>query len=145
MFCFNLWLMIFILISIVKVAKNETYLNTSLTDSYPGELTAGLPDLENATEQANESEICEEAISKGLDACDRNDSISNLTSSLERLILPDIQEYHNRLAEHVTRIFCSIQTIFLYIYLDINVSGAWANIIVRDLNECSSDGVIVVR
>lgn len=140
MFCFNCWLMIFISISIVKAGKNET--NNNFTDSYPDDLTADL-NLENATEVANGEAICEEA--KEMNACDKNESMSNLTKSLRELILPDIQEYHNKLAEYVERIFCSLRTIFLYIYVDINVSAAWANRIVRELSECSSDGVIVVR
>lgn len=131
-------------ISIVKADKNETFLNINFTDSYPEDLTNDV-NAGNATELVNDSLVCEESSSKGMDSCDRNDSISNLSKHLEGLISSEIQDHQVQLRDYIDRIFCSIRTIFLYIYVDINVSGAWADGIVRDLSECSSDGVIVVR
>lgn len=73
------------------------------------------------------------------------DSLASANVVVENFIASEWLESHGSLVEHLQRIFCSIRTMFLYVYVENRVSSPWANDIIRRLSDCSSSGVIVVR
>lgn len=69
----------------------------------------------------------------------------NYSAAKQLIYSPDEAGYKDELKEQIKKIFCSIKTLFLYIYVEVGVSAAWSNQLIKLLSDCSSSGVVVVR
>lgn len=69
----------------------------------------------------------------------------NYSDAAQKIYSPDESVHKYELREQIKRIFCSIKTMFLYIYVEVGVSAAWSNQLIKSLSDCSSSGVVVVR
>lgn len=67
------------------------------------------------------------------------------TMNYDKFMSAELSDSQYYLLDQIEKIFCSIQTLFLYIYIEYRVSTAWADSIVQMLSECSSGGVVLVR
>lgn len=93
----------------------------------------------------NETILFEFSNIANIDVATENYNITSDSDSLDGFSPLELPEHQVKMTEHILRIFCAIQTKFLYIYVDNNVASNWANDIIKNLAECSSDGVIVAR
>lgn len=105
----------------------------------------------NSSEATSGMEISTEEASNSDDEWEKSTASSmaidslNSTTVFETFFESELMDYHTALRDHLNRIFCSIRTTFLYLYVENRVSPQWADAIIRMLSDCSSGGVIVVR